>query len=100
MDYLHLILHVASIFASVAAGFLWMRSAMVKVPPLSPAHAGDLIEHREIARWLRDVSENLDLRANCMSQATRLNMAAAAAASIAALAQATVFVLNLVSSFI
>ncbi|GHE65614.1 hypothetical protein GCM10019059_26750 [Camelimonas fluminis] len=100
MTYVHVVLHIASVVASLAAGFLWMRSAAVKVPAIAPSEESDAIQKGEVARWAHEMAKNLDRHRNGLILATKYNMAAAAAASIAALAQAAVFALNVADDLI
>lgn len=98
MNYVHIVLHLASIVASLAAGFLWMRSASVPVPPIALGQTGELLERSDLSHWVSDMAQNLDEHRASLQLATKYNMAAAASAAIAAMAQATVFALDLLNN--
>ncbi|MEN5276847.1 hypothetical protein ABE527_07850 [Brucella sp. TWI432] len=98
LNFIFLALHLISVVTGVAAGILWMRSAGVDVPAIKPSRKLRKPDGTVSEEWVNEVATNLDSHHKGWVKATQYNKAAATAAAIAALAQAAVYVLNIVQN--
>ena len=98
LDLAFLVLHLVSVVTGVAAGIFWMRSAGVDVPAIRSSKKLRKPDGSLSGEWVNEVASNLDSHHEGWVKATQYNKAAATAAAIAALAQATVYVLNIIQN--
>lgn len=92
-----ILLHVVSVFAGVAAAILWFRSADIDIPDIAPTKHHKNKEGSLSDEWIEQFSANLKSHRKQWLKSTRYNKAAASAAAGAAMAQAIVYLLNLIN---
>lgn len=100
LDILQILFHAASIVTGLVAGILWMKSANVNMPAISPD-----IQLRDpngslSPDWLNDVAKNLDQHKKAFVQSAHYNKGAATSAAVAALSQAANYGINLITDII
>lgn len=91
-----ILLHVASVFSGVAAAFFWVRSADINIPDIAPASHHKNKQGSISDEWIDQFAANLKAHRKQWLKSTRYNKAAASAAAVAAMAQAIVYLLNLI----
>ena len=92
-----IVLHVISVFAGVAAAVLWLRSASIDIPDMAPSRHHKNAKGTLSDEWMDQFAGNLRQHRQKWLKSTKLNKAAATSAAVAALAQATLYLINLLN---
>lgn len=91
-----ILLHVISVLSGIAAAVLWLRSASIDIPDIAPPTHHKSTKGTLSDEWMDQFAVNLRQHRKKWLTSTKFNKAAATSTAIAALAQATVYLLNLI----